>query len=117
VQYKAWLQGHDKVDLANSGGHVAQFEGAVDFPYRWLLRHYPIRSAEHGRRKILRERKPRWSPYERTVLGWHDHYDRFEETSTFLWNREAFHKVDDATFWAEHGLLVISDLQKRKTEQ
>ncbi len=45
-QAKAWLQGDDTVDLASSGGHSASFQEPVDFPYKLLLRHYPIRSAK-----------------------------------------------------------------------
>lgn len=109
VQRKAWLQGQQRVDLAESGGHTADFFDAVDFPYRWLLRHYPLRSPQHGRRKVLEERKPRWSPYERTVLGWHNHYDEFDETSTFIWDAASLHEWDDATFCARHSLSVVSE--------
>ncbi|MFG1426299.1 methyltransferase domain-containing protein [Roseixanthobacter glucoisosaccharinicivorans] len=111
-QVKAWLQGPELVDLASSGGHVASFPGAVDFPYRFLLRHYPIRSAAHGRRKILAERRTRWSPEER-ALGWHVQYDDFSETAPGFWHAADLVKFD-GDFWRDHGLPLITDIAERR---
>ncbi len=114
VQSKAWLQGADTVDLVSSGGHIAAFPGAVDFRYKFLLQHYPIRSVEHGRRKVLRERQARWSPQERAG-GLHVHYENFSETSSFLWPPEKLHQRN-ACFWSEHGLPVITDIAERRSD-
>jgi len=111
-QAKAWLQGADAVDLASSGGHSAEFSGAVSFPYKFLLRHYPIRSAEHGRRKVLMERRGRWSPDERAA-GWHVQYDEFSEMSSFKWEQEKLIGCD-ASFWREHGLPIMTDIAERR---
>jgi glycosyltransferase involved in cell wall biosynthesis len=86
LQLKAWKPQANGVMMAASGGHDAQFEGRKVFPYKFVLRHYPIRSQEHGERKILRERQERWSPAER-AKGWHRHYDAFDEDSSFIWNK------------------------------
>ncbi len=109
-QAKAWLQPHQRVDLVSSGGHVANFEGAVEFPYRFLLKHYPIRSPDHGRRKVMMERKGRWSPEER-AMGWHIQYDGYHIGSRYLWNGADLFHFDDA-FWENHGLAVITDIAK-----
>ncbi|MFG1420797.1 methyltransferase domain-containing protein [Roseixanthobacter liquoris] len=111
-QIKAWLQGPERVDLASSGGHVASFSGAVDFPYRFLLRHYPIRSADHGRRKILAERRGRWCPDER-ALGWHVQYDDFSENAPGFWDRRDL-LAFDRDFWRDHGLPLITDIAERR---
>lgn len=113
VQAKAWLQGTHRVDLASSGGHMADFPGARDFPYKFLLQHYPIRSREHGRRKVLVERRGRWSPYERETLKWHSQYDGFSSDSPFTWSADGLHRFDES-FFREHGLLIMTDILEKR---
>ncbi|WP_210421765.1 glycosyltransferase family 2 protein [Phreatobacter aquaticus] len=112
LQSKAWLQGFERVDLETSGGHRADFPGARDFGYKFLLQHYPIRSPAHGARKVLRDRQTRWSPHELNVLGWHHHYDHHTESSDFLWDADDLHAFD-RHFWREHGLAVLTGLTGR----
>jgi hypothetical protein len=112
LQSKAWLQGAEPVDLASSGGHRADFPGARDFGYKFLLQHYPIRSTAHGARKVLRDRQARWSPHELNVLGWHHHYDHHTESSDFLWDADDLHALD-RHFWRDHGLAVLTGLTGR----
>jgi len=88
---KAWKPQPQPVRFAASGGHNAEFPGRRAFPYRFLLRHYPIRSTSHGRRKVLTERKGRFSPEERE-RGWHVHYDHYSETSEFSWTPSSLHR-------------------------
>lgn len=52
-------------------------------PYKFLLKHYPIRSQAHGEKKIFLERKSRWHPDERRK-GWHSQYDEIREGYNFL---------------------------------
>ncbi|MCW2366816.1 SAM-dependent methyltransferase [Sphingobium sp. B7D2B] len=115
VQTKAWLQGEQKVDLVSVGGHIAHFDGAIDFHYKFLLRHYPIRSADHGRRKVMKERKGRWSPDER-AMGWHVQYDGFHAGSAYLWDEATlFQQTED--FWPDHGIAIITDVAERGTRR
>ncbi len=75
LQMKCWKKRHgQRVDLATQGGHEVLFPGRKVFPLRFLLRHYPIRSSEQGRRKLEVERRPRFRPEERD-RGWHVQYD------------------------------------------
>jgi glycosyltransferase involved in cell wall biosynthesis len=83
-QVKAWKKQKDRVRLADSGGHSVDFPGRKIYPFKFLLRHYPIRSQEHGVRKILSERQPRWNPAERNVRGWHVQYDHVTGGHQFL---------------------------------
>lgn len=62
---KAWRNTGQRVALAESGGDEAAFPGRRIFPYRFLLKHYPIRSQAHGERKVLRERQARWNASRR----------------------------------------------------
>jgi hypothetical protein len=84
-QRKGWKAGSPDIVLAD-GGHDAQFESRRVFPIRFLLRHYPIRSPAHGRRKVFGERQNRFVQAE-TGIGWHRQYDSFlYGDPTFLWN-------------------------------
>ena len=74
---KAW-KAHPTVDIACLGGHQIMVPDARIFPTRFILKHYPVRSLEHGRRKILAERKNRFSSAERQ-RGWHVQYDHLKE--------------------------------------
>jgi hypothetical protein len=87
LQIKGWKPQATRLSMASNAGHQVQFDGRRVFPYKFLLRHYSIRSQEHGERKILRERQPRWSPDER-AKGWHVHYDHYNEQTSFLWKKE-----------------------------
>ena len=83
LQIKAW-RNQQKVNLRETGGHRATFDQQHPFPYKFLLRHYPIRSQEHGERKVLRDRQPRWNAVERE-RGWHTQYDQIQTDTTFQW--------------------------------
>jgi glycosyltransferase involved in cell wall biosynthesis len=85
LQIKGWKPQSTRLSMADNAGHQVKFEGRRVFPYKFLLRHYSIRSQAHGERKILRERQPRWSPEER-AKGWHVHYDHYNEETSFLWD-------------------------------
>ncbi len=93
LQIKGWRPQADRLAMAANAGHQVQFEGRRVFPYKFLLRHYSIRSQEHGERKILRERQPRWSDEER-AKGWHVHYDHYDEQTSFLWSSDGLLRWD-----------------------
>ena len=78
LQIRCWKKTAAPVDLTTTGGHEARFPGRRVFPVRFPMRHYPIRSAAQGERKVFRDRKPRFDPEER-ARGWHVQYDRFVE--------------------------------------
>lgn len=76
VQIKTWKHPGSRVDLASTGGHNVQFPGRKVCPTPFILRHYPIRGEEHGRRKIFGERFGRFSEAER-AQGWHIQYEEY----------------------------------------
>ena len=77
VQVRCWKKTPLPVDLTSTGGHEARFPGRRIFPVRFPMRHYPIRSAEQGERKVFLERKPRFDPGE-LARGWHVQYEGLE---------------------------------------
>jgi hypothetical protein len=101
-QRRAWKQTGQRVSLAATAGHDVQFPGRRVFPYRFLLKHYPIRSQAHGERKVLAERLPRWNPAERAA-GWHTQYDEFFQRSrspSFVRDASGLTLFDPQTFYA-----------------
>jgi glycosyltransferase involved in cell wall biosynthesis len=83
IEIKAWKNLGRRISLSKSGGHEVRFDGRCTYPFRFLLKHYPVRSQAHGEKKIFRERKPRWFPEERDK-GWHTHYDHITKGHSFL---------------------------------
>jgi hypothetical protein len=83
TQLKAWKNTGQKVLLTESGGHRVEFPGRRIFPLPFIIRHYPVRSARHGRRKVLQERLPRFPDRER-ALGWHVQYDALAAAGEFI---------------------------------
>jgi hypothetical protein len=100
LQIKAWKAQPAVVDLVHHGGHDLLFEGKRVFPVPFLLRHYPIRSAEHGRRKVLAERMERFAAEERAG-GWHVQYDHYGDGSDYLHGRETLTEYEGDRVRAE----------------
>jgi len=86
LQIKAWKHTGQAIDLVSTGGHEARFADRRVFPFPFVLRHYPIRGASQGRKKIFEERMPRFAAEEREG-GWHVQYDALVESShPLLWD-------------------------------
>lgn len=71
TQLKFWRNGDYDVEIAASGGHTARFPGRRVFPYNFLMRHYPYRSAAQATRKI--ESRLGRQPEAERRLGWGSH--------------------------------------------
>jgi hypothetical protein len=104
-QRRAWKQSGARVGLVTTAGHDVTFEGRRVYPYKFLLKHYPIRSRSHGYRKILRERRGRWNPAERAG-GWHRQYDGVGER--FLRDPATLTRFDPDTFAEEYLVQRLS---------
>lgn len=91
---KAWKPQPGPSGLAENKGHDVNFPGRRVFPYKFLARHYPIRSQAHGERKVFRERLPRFKPEER-ARGQHIQYDEFVDGSPFVWNPAMLYRFDE----------------------
>jgi hypothetical protein len=98
LQVKAWKgQPTGPVNLNHHGGHDVLFESKRVFPVPFVLRHYPIRSAEHGRRKVIAERLGRFAEEERAG-GWHVQYDHYGDDADYLHDRADLTAWDGAGF-------------------
>ena len=73
-QIKAWKNLGVKVNLSASGGHSVEFPNRRVYPFKFLTKHYPLRSERQANLKVFRNRIPRLS-IERQEKGWHQHYD------------------------------------------
>lgn len=110
-QVRAWKRQPVPVQFAESGGHDVCFPGRRVYPFRFLLRHYAIRSQEHGEKKVLRERLPRFSPAGRQ-RGWHIQYDGISEGRSFLRDPSTLMQFKPATFYEEYLVERLSGLGK-----
>ena len=82
------------LDIVNRAGHDVRFTGRRVCPVQFILRHYPIRSPEHGMRKVLKERLPRFAAEERKA-GWHVQYDQLvAEGAKFVWEPSELDRVE-----------------------
>jgi SAM-dependent methyltransferase len=97
LQVKAWKNLSVAVERASTGGHDTRFEGRRVYPYKFLLKHYPIRSQRHGARKVFGERLGRWSA-EKRANGWHIHYDHLSTSHVFLRDPAELDRFEPADF-------------------
>ena len=110
VQIKAWKRQSMPVRLAESGGHQAEFPGRKVYPYKFLLRHYPVRSQEHGIRKIVADRQQRWNVTERQTRGWHVQYDHVMANHNFLRNAGDLPSFSPGTFYRDYLVERLSGI-------
>ena len=108
-QIKAWKPTVARARLADSGGHSAEFPGRRVYPFKFLLRHYPVRSPEQGLRKILAERKPRWED-EKKERGWHTHYDHIDRDHNFLADPDDLMEFRQDSFHSEFLIERLSGI-------
>jgi len=99
VQVKSW-KNHPAADMASSGGHHVAFPNQKIFPLKFFLGHYPIRSSQHGREKIFKQRKARFSEAEKQK-GWHVQYDNMSEGTSFIGDKEKLIDFSAKGFWEE----------------
>ena len=108
-QRRAWKNLGRRVSLAWTAGHDVFFDGRLVYPFRFLLKHYPIRSQAHGERKILRERTPRFNAEERS-MGWHAQYDALEQDRRFLRDPAELEQADQETLYEKYLIERLSGI-------
>jgi Glycosyltransferases involved in cell wall biogenesis len=106
-QVKAWKNLKRPVHLKNSGGHEVEFDGRRVYPFKFLLKHYPIRSQAHGVRKVFAERVARFSPGEK-AMGWHHQYDQLDRGENFLRQPPDVEVFDESTFLTHYLVERLS---------
>ena len=109
MQIKAWKNFGQSISLANSGGHSVEFDVRRVYPYKFLLKHYPIRTQKQGEKKVFIERKNRCNLEERT-MGWHTHYDNIMEGHSFLQNSQNLILFDTSDFHTRYLVERLSGI-------
>jgi glycosyltransferase involved in cell wall biosynthesis len=108
-QRKAWKNPGCRVDLASTAGHDIRYPGRLVYPFKFLMKHYPIRSQAHGERKVFLDRAKRWSEEER-ALGWHKQYDDLQPKQSFLRDPGTLKHFNEATFYEEYLIERLSGI-------
>ena len=85
------------------------FSGRRVYPFKFLLRHYPLRSQVHGEKKVFEDRLPRYSP-ELRQLGWHIQYDSFKRGDSFIRNLDTLLTFDPERFYETHLVERLSGI-------
>jgi hypothetical protein len=78
------------------------------YPFRFLLRHYPIRTQEQGERKVFADRLPRFNRFERLVRGWHTQYNDLRKEDSFIRDPATLTLFDEKTFYQEYLVERLS---------
>ena len=74
-QLKIWFQQSNKqVSLANTAGHIVQFDNLSVFPIKFPRLHYTIRSTIQKLKK--QQNRLKRIQHERRLFGWHHHLTR-----------------------------------------
>lgn len=97
LQMKCWKRA-DVFDIKSFGGHLITVPNPKLFPVKFINKHYPIRGAKHGIRKVRDERLNRYSPSE-LKKGWHSHYSatEFSDPKSMMWAAESLTHFDMMT--------------------
>ena len=121
IQIKAWKCAGQPVALVANAGHRVQFANQRVYPYKFLLKHYPLRSKAQSVGKI-RARQNDVSAHARS-MGWHTMYDNMNLSDDKLFeqfcdqNRIECAIFDPASFysdWLVERLTGIGLIQKNK---
>ena len=100
-QVKAWKNQFSLVHLDQFGGHSVRFPSLKVFPFQFIIKHYRIRSDDHGRKKVFQDRKSRWDPEERSK-GWHIQYDSVQLDTSFIKSPENCFLFDEQSFYTDY---------------
>lgn len=98
---KAWKNLGQTISTIPSGGHDVVFEGRRVYPFKFLIKHYSLRSQRQAEKKVFAERKARWNPNER-AKGWHNHYDAIEKGHRFVQPATEKTMFEEGTFYSDY---------------
>ena len=100
-QYRCWKV-YPGMTIHEAAGDIPKFPAGTEnrvSPNKFVMRHYKIRSYEHGLRKVFAERLQRYSP-ELLKKGWHVHYRRFRtEREYFVIESSKLTRYDEDGSW------------------
>lgn len=111
AQIKAWKKSLDLEGMVESGGHYVDFPGRKIYPRRFLMRHYPLRSAEMAHRKLMQDRVQRLC-HDEVARGWHTHLKTVDQRLLHARPAQEFASVLDSVAELQH-LLTKQYLEER----
>jgi len=115
-QIKAWKNWHQSVELVESGGHEATFEGQRVYPLKFLTRHYSLRNKKQATKKIFSERIPRIQK-EKKDRGWHVHFDHYQHLHEIApWKSSELTPFNTFTFPHEFLIERLSGIGVQKED-
>ena len=122
MQVKVWKKS-PHIDLKSSGGHLARVDNPKIFPIKFIHKHYPLRSIEHAKRKILIERHARISK-EEMAKKWHIQYNSVDLSTLegVIWDKNQLTKFDylieanRVLFESLEGLIQNTDLISQSSD-
>ena len=101
LQFRAW-KAHPGITVTGTSGHYPIFPTnlKIQIPRtKYIMRHYRIRSYQHGLRKVFTERLPRYK-IEEQEKGRHVHYNNFRQDKRFfVISSGNLNKYDDDGKW------------------
>jgi hypothetical protein len=71
-----------RAQIAANACHDVMIPGRRIYPVQFVVKHYPLRSNEQGRKKID-DRRSRFAEEEKKK-GWHTHYNNVDEGSSYI---------------------------------
>jgi len=109
-QVKAW-KSCDRIDLVVSSGHKVNFDKREQriFPYKFLLRHYSLRSQQQAEKKIFKDRKPRWNKEEQKKQ-WHTHYNHINKKLDLKWDKKDYLYFERGNFYDKYLMQMITSV-------
>ena len=107
LQIKGWKKTNKWVNLHESGGCNPELSTRRIFPYKFLLKCYPIRSQKHGNNKLFWDRVPRYTSEERQI-GWNAHHDIFSG-SNFIQSPKTLIEFD-SDFYSDYLIERLSGI-------
>ena len=108
-QRRAWKNMGCPVSIAPSAGHDVTFPDRRVYPFKFLLRHFPIRSQAQAERKLFVQRRPRWNAEERS-FGWHQQYDGIERGESFERDPSSLKHFEEPTFHERYLIERLSGI-------
>ena len=102
-QFRCWKV-YPNMSIDEFGSHQQSFphrSRSESFPNKFVLRHYKIRSYEHGLRKVFNERLPASYSPNKLQLGWSVHYNNFtRDKHYFIIDSQKLTRYNDDGNWS-----------------
>jgi glycosyltransferase involved in cell wall biosynthesis len=115
-QRKAWKNLGRNVQLLERAGHDVLFPGRRVYPYKFITKHYSVRSQQHGERKVHKERRDRFNRREHELRKWHVHYEDVSTVPNFLAKPDEIIRFE-ASFYERYLVERLTGIGSARTPE